>query len=104
MGIDELKAALTENPANTRAFQTEFDALLESAGAEEILDFIHQLADIVGEGSELENLLRVADFRARSKAADKAPDVQYAIGCVFRDRLANEDVAEMYFRNLGPTP
>ena len=100
MGIDELRAALTENPSNTRAFQTEFDALLESAGAEEILDFIHQLADIVGEGSELENLLRVADFRARSKAAEKAPDVQYAIGCVFRDRLANEDVAEMYFRKI----
>ncbi len=69
MGIDELRAALTENPSNTRAFQTEFDALLETAEWDEIQDFIHQLADIVGEGRELENLLRVADFRARSKAA-----------------------------------
>ena len=100
MGIDELRAALTENPSNTRAFQTEFDALLETAEWDEIQDFIHQLADIVGEGSELENLLRVADFRARSKAAEKAPAVQYAVGCVFRDRLANEDVAEMYFRKI----
>ncbi|MFH1529840.1 MAG: tetratricopeptide repeat protein [Pseudomonadota bacterium] len=100
MGMDELRAALTENPSNTRAFQTEFDVLLETAEWAEIQDFIHQLADIVGEGSELENLLRVADFRARSKAEDKAPAVQYAVGCVFRDRLANEDVAEMYFRKI----
>jgi len=100
MGIDELRAALSGDPSNTRAFQTEFDALLEIAELDEIRDFIHQLADIVGEGSELENLLRVADFRARSRAAEKAPDVQYAVGCVFRDRLANEDVAEMYFRKI----
>ncbi|MBM4372550.1 MAG: hypothetical protein FJ098_12895, partial [Deltaproteobacteria bacterium] len=100
MGIDELRSALSENPSNTRAFQVELDAVLEAGDGDAIRAFILVLADIIPAAGDLENLLRMADFRARSKAGDRAPWVHHAIGCVFRDRLANEDVAEMYFRKI----
>ena len=100
MGFEELRDALEQNPNDTRTFQTHLEPVLREGTQDDFDDFLETVCEAVQGDESLANLLRAADFKAKSVGGDIAVHVTFRIGSVFRERLGNDDMAEMYFRRL----
>lgn len=100
--MDELKAALEKNPNDTRTFQTHLEPILSGGTREDLEEFLTAVFEAVESDDSLSNLMRAADFKAKSIGGELQPYLTYRIGKFFLDRVGNEDMAEMYFRRLPP--
>ncbi len=100
MGLDELRDALEQNPNDTRTFQTNLEPVLKEGTSDDFDAFLETVLAAVTDDEALANLMRAADFKAKSVGGDIAVHVTYRIGKVFQERLGNDDMAEMYFRKL----
>ena len=100
MGLEDLRDALEQNPNDTRTFQTHLEPVLREGTNDDFDAFLETVCEAVSDDESLANLLRAADFKAKSVGGDTAVHVTFRVGSVFRDRLGNDDMAEMYFRRL----
>jgi len=100
MAMAELRAALESNPNDTRTFQTFLEPVLREGDHDGFDEFLETVLSAVEDNDSLANLMRAADFKAKSVGGEIAPYVVYRIGNVFLERIGNEDMAEMYFRRL----
>jgi golgin subfamily B member 1 len=100
MGLEELRDALETNPNDTRSFQTHLEPVLREGTLEDFDAFLETVQESVQDDDSLANLLRAADFKAKSVGGDTAVHVTFRVGSAFRERLSNDDMAEMYFRRL----
>jgi golgin subfamily B member 1 len=100
MGMDELRAALEQNANDTRTFQTFLEPILREGTQEEFDGFLETVIGAIGDQDALANLMRAADFKAKSVGGELRDYVTYRIGKVFQEIIGNEDMAEMYYRRL----
>jgi len=100
MAMDDLRAALQANANDTRTFQTHLEPILREGTREQFDEFLDTVLSAVSSDEAVANLMRAADFKAKSVAGPITEYVIYRIGHVFLDRIRNEDMAEMFFRRL----
>ncbi|GEM_PF-4756754 len=102
MGMDELRTALEKNPNDLRTFQSALEPILKDGDTAALDDFLDTVSLAVPQPDALGNLLRAADFKAKSIGGDIYAHLSYKVGLIYLNYIKNEDMAEMCFRRLPP--